>query len=57
MKSHLAWCLLIAAVAAYPVSAGGADQPPKRVKATCARDARRHRAGLEEHEDGGSRSR
>ena len=41
MKSSLAWCLLIAVAASYPVSAGGADQPPKRSKATCAqlRDA------------------
>ena len=40
MKSSLAWCLLIA-VAASSVSAGGADQPPKRSKYTCAqiRDA------------------
>lgn len=36
MKTHLAWCFLLAAVAAYPVSADGADQPPKRVKRTCA---------------------
>jgi hypothetical protein len=35
MKSHLAWCLLLAAVASYPVAAGGADQAPKRVKRTC----------------------
>lgn len=41
MKSSLAWCLLIAVAASYPVSAGGADQPPKRSKTTCAqiRDA------------------
>jgi hypothetical protein len=36
MKVYLAWCLLIAVAASYPVSAGGADQPPKRVKRTCA---------------------
>jgi hypothetical protein len=36
MKFHLAWCLLIAVAASYPVSAGGADQPPKREKRTCA---------------------
>ena len=35
MKSSLAWCLLIAVAASYPVSAGGADQPPKRSKYTC----------------------
>jgi hypothetical protein len=43
MKSHLVWSVLIVAVASlsYPVSAGGADQPPKRSKYTCAqmRDA------------------
>lgn len=32
MKPTLAWYLLIAALASYPVSAGGADQPPKRAK-------------------------
>jgi hypothetical protein len=36
MKSSLAWLPLIAVAASYPVSAGGADQPPKRSKYTCA---------------------
>ncbi len=35
MKSSLALCLLITVAASYPVSAGGADQPPKRSKVTC----------------------
>ncbi len=35
MKFHIASCLLLALVASYPLSAGGADQPPKRSKATC----------------------
>ena len=35
MKPHIAWCLLITALASYPVSAGGADKPPKRSKVTC----------------------
>jgi hypothetical protein len=41
MKSYFASCLLIAAVASYPMLAGGADQAPKRSKATCpqVRDA------------------
>jgi hypothetical protein len=41
MKAYFASFLLIAVAASYPVSAGGADQPPKRSKATCAqvRDA------------------
>jgi hypothetical protein len=41
MKSSLTSLLLIAVAASYPVSAGGADQPPKRSKYTCAqmRDA------------------
>jgi hypothetical protein len=36
MKSSFAWLLLIAVAASYPLSAGGADQPPKRSKYTCA---------------------
>jgi hypothetical protein len=36
MKSSVAWLLLIAVAASYPVSAGGAGQPPKRSKYTCA---------------------
>jgi hypothetical protein len=36
MKSLLAWSLLIAAVASYPLSTNAADQPPKRSKRTCA---------------------
>jgi hypothetical protein len=36
MKTHVVGCLLIAALASYPVAAGGADQPsPKRTKRTC----------------------
>jgi hypothetical protein len=36
MKSSLALCLLMIVAVSYPVAAGGADQPPKRSKATCA---------------------
>jgi hypothetical protein len=36
MKTYVLWLLTIAALAPYPMTAEGADQPPKRAKMKCA---------------------